>query len=1028
MTQKRFGPLGIVLIMILLAGMACNLSGDDDDDSPSGRRTPTSPSGMVTLPGTPGTPAGTRTLPPSPTRFPTSGVIATSPGVGFVPTATPFRLNPTSTFFAVSPAPFIVDLAYPVDGSQVAGYLTLIGSASHPRMAYYVIEFGPHPNPSNLWYPFSGQRTTPVVNGPLAAWDTTTVQDGSYQIRLHVKLIDGTDLDDIVGDIRVSNRKPTVAPPNPPTQRPNQPPAISPIGSQQVNSGASVKVSITTSDPNGDQVNLFVSSDNPSIATALVSGASEVTVNGVTKGAATITVTANDNHGGTANAAFVVTVQGQNQAPKLNPITNQTINVSESRDLPVTASDPDGDSLTLTVSSDNTGIVSASAVGNNTVRFAGVAAGTANVTVTVSDGKGGSINSIFQVVVGQPNRAPTVDPVGDQTMDAGATLDVTYNASDPDGDTLTPLATSGDENVVTATITQPGTIHLEGKSGGTATVTLAISDGKNPVVEATFNVTVNSPNLPPTIDPIGDQELAVGTPLDVSYTATDPEGDSLNVTASSSNESVVTAAVVSPGMVTLNAAGAGTAVVSVYAEDGINPAASVSFNVTVKSSNNNPTVDPIGEQAVSVGNSITIPVSASDPDGNPLAVAATSDAPNIATANASGMDVMVTGVGPGEATVYVDVTDDQGGMVSTSFKVVVTGTNNPPVIDPPVADQQVAVNEGITVPVPVSDPDGDMVTLIAISQNSGVVNASAVDNNSVLLQGVAEGTAAVELTADDGNGGVTKATFNVTVSAAAQTFNLMDYPVLPQIDQQDAAMLNQVYLGGVTSFGNQANAFSKVGDDALDNPAFMAPFATPGNYELGNTFAGLQALIDAYAATPVRPDGTTNSFNADSVAAGGGYAIDTVTGPAPTDAVCDGTGTLLTCEYKATKPSIALISFGASNVVFMDPAVFRSELQSVVNESLTSGVIPVLATIPAGNGYTTEQLAPFNQAIVEVATQAGVPLWNLWRAMQEQGVADPNSSAPEGPANLNILNYGYNIRNLTALQVLQTVRQAAGIQ
>ena len=70
--------------------------------------------------------------------------------------------------------------------------------------------------------------------------------------------------------------------------------------------------------------------------------------------------------------------------------------------------------------------------------------------------------------------------------------------------------------------------------------------------------------------------------------------------------------------------------------------------------------------------------------------------------------------------------------------------------------------------------------------------------------------------------------------------------------------------------------------------------------------------------------------------------------------------------------------------------------------------------------------------VVQVATQfagTGLPLWNLWRAMQERGITNPYSVAPEGPGNLTegALNYGYNIRNLTALQVLETVRQAANI-
>jgi hypothetical protein len=115
----------------------------------------------------------------------------------------------------------------------------------------------------------------------------------------------------------------------------------------------------------------------------------------------------------------------------------------------------------------------------------------------------------------------------------------------------------------------------------------------------------------------------------------------------------------------------------------------------------------------------------------------------------------------------------------------------------------------------------------------------------------------------------------------------------------------------------------------------------------------------------------------------------------------------------------------------MDPSQFRSELQALIVETMsTYGVIPVLVTIPAENSYSTEQLTEYNRAIVEVATETGIPLWNLWRAMNERGINDPYSVAPEGPASLidTALSFGYNVRNLTALQVLETVRQAAGIQ
>jgi hypothetical protein len=49
--------------------------------------------------------------------------------------------------------------------------------------------------------------------------------------------------------------------------------------------------------------------------------------------------------------------------------------------------------------------------------------------------------------------------------------------------------------------------------------------------------------------------------------------------------------------------------------------------------------------------------------------------------------------------------------------------------------------------------------------------------------------------------------------------------------------------------------------------------------------------------------------------------------------------------------------------------------------------------------------------------------------MQERGISDPFGVAPSGAGDLTdgALGYGYNVRNLTALQTLQAVRQGVGI-
>jgi len=1392
--HSTLARLGLVLVMLLLAGLACSLSGGDDDE----RDSDTVPTVEATI-----TPPLTKTPIPTFTAFPTRTPTQFSQAF---PTATRLALQPTVPFVVptwtpvvATAYPYDVRISYPVDGSQIAGYITIIGSASHPRFLQYALEWGPDPNPSNLWYPLTAPQSRPVINGALGAWNTTLQPDGQYQVRLHVWLNDGTETFDIATAIRVSNTQPTAVPTLTSTPRPNRPPIINPVPSQVLNAGQSARLNVTASDPDGDPVNIFTSSSNPAIAGAQVTAAREISVAGVTAGTATITVTANDNRGGLSSTAFIVTVQGQNRAPTINPILGQTIEVGQTRDITITASDPDGDALTVSASSDNANIVTASAPNVSTVRINGVAVGTANVTVTANDGKGGVINTAFQVVVGAVNRPPAVDPINGQTMtigetrqvgyqavdpdndplahdvqsdtsgvvtasiaspgvitlvaqgvgpatirlsvddgtndptittfnvlveqgnlpplietilpqtmSAGETRDVGYTATDPDGDSLDAQVQSDTPGVVTASIASPGVIHLEAVSAGTATVTLSmddgnnapvempftvsvtavnqppvvgaivsqslvvgenvqvaysatdpegdtlqasvdssapgvvaaaisqaglidlaaqsagqatvtlsVEDGNNPAVSVAFAVTVTEANQPPSLQPIGDQTIEAGGSLPISYTATDPENDPLQATATSDAPGIVGAAVTQPGVLTLQALAPGQATVTLSVEDGNNPAVSVSFavtvteanqppqvqpigeqtvtageslvvnysasdpdgdplqataisnapgiveaavtqpgeitlqgvaagqatvtlsvedgnnpavnvpftvtvttanqppqvqpigdqvltageslvvnysasdpdgdplqataisnapgivgasvtqpgeitlqgvaagqgsvtlavndgvnpdvsvtfGVTVEGANNAPTIQQIGPQSVEAGGSITVPIVVADPDGDPLTVSAVSDNPAVATAVADGTaEVVVNGVTPGQANVTVDVDDGRGGTASTGFTVTVTGANSPPVIQPePIPEQNLTVGEEIVVPITVTDPDGDPVVLTAISQNLGAVSAEAVGGNSIVLYGEAEGSATVEVTADDARGGITVTSFTVNVSSAAPTFDLMQYPVLPDISQPMAQTLTQVYQSGMSNFGNRGNAFAKIGDDPMDSQNFMVPFAGD-QFQLGN-FGSLQGMITAYASTPVREatDPATNSFDVDSIAAGADFGVDSLAAPAPGGAPCDavGGGTALSCELQLTRPAIALVSFSAPNVTFMDPAMFRSELQSLVVRILSDhGVIPVLATIPAGNGYSTEQLTEYNRAIVEVATESGVPLWNLWRAMQDRGISDPNSVAPSGAGDLTdgSLGYGYNIRNLTALRSLEVVRQAVGIQ
>ena len=127
------------------------------------------------------------------------------------------------------------------------------------------------------------------------------------------------------------------------------------------------------------------------------------------RGAATITVTANDGNGGTVSDSFTVTVKAApvvaSAISDLDLKAGATEETGDTQDVSLSGvfSDPDGDALTITAASSNPGVVEA-LVSQGTLTITGVADGTATVTVTARDADGNTVSDAFDVtVVGPPS-------------------------------------------------------------------------------------------------------------------------------------------------------------------------------------------------------------------------------------------------------------------------------------------------------------------------------------------------------------------------------------------------------------------------------------------------------------------------------------------------------------------------------------------------------------------------------------------------------------------------------------------------
>ena len=170
--------------------------------------------------------------------------------------------------------------------------------------------------------------------------------------------------------------------------------------------------------------------------------------------------------------------------------------------------------------------------------------GSVAVNVTATDGGGLSARQSFAVTV--PNRAPeAVGEIGDLeiAVDSVAELDVAAYFADPDGDDLEFEAVSSDTTRVRVAVSG-SVLTIAGVASGAAAVTVTATDGGGLSARQSFAVTV--PNRPPEVtDTIPPQVLTVGETRSWAGSEyfSDPDGDPLMLTASTTDTSVVQASV-----------------------------------------------------------------------------------------------------------------------------------------------------------------------------------------------------------------------------------------------------------------------------------------------------------------------------------------------------------------------------------------------------------------------------------------------------------------------------------------------------
>ena len=286
----------------------------------------------------------------------------------------------------------------------------------------------------------------------------------------------------------------------PPIDPPNRAPvATGGIPGQTVAAGETTAVDVAQyfSDPDGDALSYSVETSNANVATTSVSG-SVVTLVGVAKGNASVTVTATDPEGLSATQKFDVTVP--NRAPlAVDSITALELASGDSATLDLSAhfTDPDGDSLTFAAETSDGAVALAAVVESvMTIRALGHGAATVSAFATDTDGLSATLTAAITVTNLAPEAVGTIPP---QTVKElrSVTVRLRDYFRDPEEGALTYTASISD--AVSATVvTSDSAVVIKGLSEGAVTVTVTATDLGGLSAEQGFEVTV---------EPLTDREV-----------------------------------------------------------------------------------------------------------------------------------------------------------------------------------------------------------------------------------------------------------------------------------------------------------------------------------------------------------------------------------------------------------------------------------------------------------------------------------------------------------------------------------------
>jgi hypothetical protein len=420
----------------------------------------------------------------------------------------------------------------------------------------------------------------------------------------------------------------------------NQLPVLAAIGAQSTTENVQLSFRVEAADPDG-VVPIFSTSALPGTAVFIDSlngaGSFTWTPSFASAGTYNVTFRASDRDFPTVLDSEIVTItvtDGGNQAPVLAAIGARSIAEGGTLNFTVSASDLDGTTPALraeTLPTNATFVDNLNATGtfNFTPDF--TQAGIYAVLFIADDGVLADSELVTVTVSESGNMPPVFDPVGNFTVNEGDSLVISIHATDPDGGSVFPiLSLSTTLTHYNFTDDHNGTGRLVYRpnfyDSGVDTINFLATDFGTPqrTTTAISQVTTNEINQPLAIPQLGPFTAVVDDSLIFTVQATDS-------TDPISSHRVILSTLSLPANATFtdngnntgrfafrpNSSQVGLNQVTFLGVDQGTPqlSATMMVNISVVTVNLPPVLAPIGPRTIVEGQTLTINLSASDPDG-----------------------------------------------------------------------------------------------------------------------------------------------------------------------------------------------------------------------------------------------------------------------------------------------------------------------------------------------------------------------------------------------------------------------------